>query len=69
MQKKIEFLLCYMSYLASNLMFSSKNYVKKKYKSIENCHVKNAVLGKDFNLGTTNSFFHAFTLVANYHQL
>jgi hypothetical protein len=27
------------------------------YKPIENYHVKNAILGKDFNLGMINSFF------------
>jgi len=32
-----------------------------QYKLIENYHVENAVLQKDFNLGATNSFFHAFT--------
>jgi hypothetical protein len=31
------------------------------YKPIEIFHVKNAILGKDFNLGATSSFFHAFT--------
>jgi hypothetical protein len=34
-----------------------------QYKPIENCHMENAILGKDFNLGTTNSFFHVFNLV------
>jgi hypothetical protein len=37
------------------------------YKPIENCHEENAILGKDFNLGVTNSFFHAFT--QRYHPL
>ncbi len=32
-----------------------------QYKPIEICHVENAALGKDFNLCTTGSFFHAFT--------
>jgi hypothetical protein len=27
------------------------------YKPIEICHVENAILGKDFNLGATGSFF------------
>ncbi len=31
------------------------------YKPIENYHVENVVLGKDFNLGMIGSFFHAFT--------
>jgi hypothetical protein len=30
------------------------------YKPIENCQMENAILGKDFDLGTTNSFFHVF---------
>jgi len=30
-----------------------------QYKPIENCHVENPILGKDFNLGATSSFFHA----------
>ncbi len=34
-----------------------------QYKPIENYHVENAILGKDFNLGMTGSFFHAFTLM------
>jgi hypothetical protein len=32
-----------------------------QYKLIENYHVENAIFGKDFNLGATGSFFHAFT--------
>jgi hypothetical protein len=28
-----------------------------EYKPIENCLVENAVLGKEFNLGATGSFF------------
>jgi hypothetical protein len=32
-----------------------------QYKPIENYRVKNAVLGKDFNLGVISSFFHDFT--------
>jgi hypothetical protein len=28
-----------------------------QYKPIKNYHVENAILGKDLNLGTTNSFF------------
>jgi hypothetical protein len=47
--RKFGFLSCYMSYLASNLIFGLKNYVK------------NVVLKKDFNLGVTSFFFHAFT--------
>jgi hypothetical protein len=35
-----------------------------QYKLIENCHMENAVLGKDFNLGATSSFFHAFILMS-----
>jgi hypothetical protein len=27
-------------------------------KPIENCHLENAVLGKDFNLGAIGFFFH-----------
>jgi hypothetical protein len=46
-----------MSYVASNLIFNLKNYVKMQDKSIENYHVENAVLGKDFNLSMTGSFF------------
>jgi hypothetical protein len=34
-----------------------------QYKLIENYHMENVVLGKDINLGTTSSFFHAFTLL------
>jgi hypothetical protein len=34
------------------------------YKAIENYHVKNVVLGKDFNLGVIGFFFHAFTFWA-----
>jgi hypothetical protein len=34
-----------------------------QYKFIENYHVENAILGKDFNLGPIGSFFHAFTLL------
>jgi hypothetical protein len=32
-----------------------------QYKWIENCHMKNVILRKDFNLATTSSFFHSFT--------
>ncbi len=32
-----------------------------QYKPIENYHVENTVLGKDFNFGATSSLFHAFT--------
>jgi hypothetical protein len=28
-----------------------------QYKPIENCHMENAVLGKDLNLGVIGSFF------------
>jgi hypothetical protein len=31
-----------------------------QYKPIKNCHVENVILGKDFNLGAIDSFFHAF---------
>jgi hypothetical protein len=34
---------------------------KIKYKLIENYHMENAVLGKDFNLAMISSFFHVFT--------
>jgi hypothetical protein len=47
-----------MSYLASNWIFNFKNLVKNAIKPIENCHVENVVLEKDFNLGTTSSFLH-----------
>jgi len=43
-----EFLSCYMLYLASNLIFCLKNYVK------------NAIFRKDFNLGMISSLFYAF---------
>jgi hypothetical protein len=46
-----------MSYLASNLIFNLKNYVKNAIKPIEYYHVENAVLGKDFNLSTKAPFF------------
>jgi hypothetical protein len=59
--KKIEFLSCYMSYLVSNLIFGLKNYVKMQYKPIKNYYVKNAILGKDFNLGMISFLFHIFT--------
>jgi hypothetical protein len=32
------------------------------YKPIENYHMKNVVLGKDFNLSMISYLFHAFTL-------
>jgi hypothetical protein len=32
-----------------------------QYKPMQNYHMENVVLGKDFNLGVTGSFFHAFT--------
>jgi hypothetical protein len=35
-----------------------------QYKPIEDCHVENAILRKDFNLGTTSSIFHVFTLMS-----
>jgi hypothetical protein len=34
-----------------------------QFKPIENYHVENVVLAKDFNLGAIGSFFHAFILV------
>jgi hypothetical protein len=34
-----------------------------QYTPIKICHVENAVLGHDFNLGVIGFFFHAFTLV------
>jgi hypothetical protein len=30
-------------------------------KPIENCHMENTILGKNFNLGTTTSLFHVFS--------
>ncbi len=33
-----------------------------QYKPIKNYHMENVILRKDFNLGATTSFFHAFTL-------
>jgi hypothetical protein len=48
-----------MSYLASNLIFSLKNNVKNK--PIENCHMENAILGKDFNIGAIGLLFNVFT--------
>jgi len=59
--KKIEFLSCYMSYLASNLIFSLKNAWKIQYKPIEICHMENVVFRKDFNLSTASSLFHVFS--------
>jgi hypothetical protein len=35
-----------------------------QYKPIKNYHMENAILGKDFNLGATRFFFHAFTLIS-----
>jgi hypothetical protein len=32
-----------------------------QYKPIESCHVENAVIGKDFKLGTISFLFHVFT--------
>jgi hypothetical protein len=32
-----------------------------KCKLIENYHMENAILGKDFNLGAISFFFHFFT--------
>jgi hypothetical protein len=37
-----------------------------QYKPIKIYNVENAVLGKDFNLGTSGSFFHAFTLMTTF---
>jgi len=34
---------------------------KVQYKPIENCHMENTILEKDFNLGAIDSLFHAFT--------
>jgi hypothetical protein len=42
-------------------MFNLKNYVKMQYKPIENYHMENAILKKDFNFSPISSFFHAFT--------
>jgi hypothetical protein len=36
------------------------------YNPIKDCHVENVILGKDFNLGVTNSFFHAFILMEDW---
>jgi hypothetical protein len=36
-----------------------------QFKSIENYHVKNVILGKDFNLGMISFLFHAFTFISN----
>ncbi len=56
--KIIEFLSCYMSYLDSNLICSIwKTMWKMHCKPIKNCHLENAVFGKDFNLGAIGSFF------------
>jgi len=32
-----------------------------QYKPIKNCHVENAILAKDFNLGAIDFLFHVFT--------
>jgi hypothetical protein len=40
-----------------------KTMWKMQYKPIENCHVENVVLKKDFNLSVIGSLFHAFTYV------
>ncbi len=56
-----EFLSCFISYLASNLILYLKTVWKMQYKWIENCHVENVVLGKEFDLGVTSSLFHVFT--------
>ncbi len=40
-----------------------KTLWKMRYKPIENCHMEDAVLRKDFNLDTIGSLFHAFTHV------
>jgi hypothetical protein len=37
-----------------------------QHKPTKNCHVENAILRKDFNLGATSSFFHAFHLGVNW---
>jgi hypothetical protein len=33
-----------------------------QFKPIENCHMKNTIIEKDFKLGMTSFLFHAFTL-------
>jgi hypothetical protein len=33
-----------------------------QFEPIENCHVKNTIIEKDFKLGMTGFLFHAFTL-------
>jgi hypothetical protein len=37
------------------------------YKPTKNCHKENVILGKDLNLGMTNSSFNAF--IQRYHLL
>jgi hypothetical protein len=37
------------------------------YKPTKNCHEENAILGKDLNLGVTNSVFYVF--IQRYHPL
>jgi hypothetical protein len=32
-----------------------------QYEPIKNCHMENAILGKDFNFGAIGFLFHAFT--------
>jgi hypothetical protein len=39
-----------------------KSMWKMQYKPIKKFHIENVVLGKDFNFGTTSSFFHLFIL-------
>jgi hypothetical protein len=63
MQKKLNFyhVICHIWPQVWYLVF--KTMRKTKYKPIENYHVKNVVLEKDFNFGTIGSFFHVFTLL------
>jgi hypothetical protein len=60
MQKKKEFLSCYMSYLSSHLIFSLKNYVKNVMYTNRKLPRGKCYIWKRFNLGTTSSFFHVF---------
>ncbi len=45
-----------------------KKMWKMQYIPIENYHVENAILGKDFNLGTIGSFFHVFTQLESFNS-
>jgi hypothetical protein len=61
MQKQCVFIMLYVIFgLKFDIQFK-KLCAKCSNKPIKICHVGNAILRKDFNLGTTSSFFHAFT--------